>query len=357
MTVRVVRVVCFSSSRLFLLSGTSREPAERGDEVPRRLGRLRRRGDQVAAGDVDVVGEPQRHRLRREGLGELAVRGVDAGDRGAAPGRQHDHLVADADHAGGDLAGVAAVVAVAASRAASCGRDDELHREAERLVRRVVSDAEGSRGARAGSGRRTSRCAPSGRRRCRRPAPRPGRVRRSAMPSSRGDGGELGARRAAKTSASKSTRSILLTATTTCGTRSSAATARCRRVCSRTPLRASTSSTTASAVEAPVTMLRVYCTCPGQSARMKRAVGRGEVAVGDVDGDALLALGAQAVGEQREVGVRPGRGRGETRSTASSWSASTDLESCSSRPTRVDLPSSTEPAVARRSRRGCAHQK
>jgi hypothetical protein len=30
---------------------------------------------------------------------------------------------------------------------------------------------------------------------------------------------------------------------------------------------------------------------------------RGEVAVGDVDRDALLALGPQAVGEQREVGV------------------------------------------------------
>ncbi len=32
------------------------------------------------------------------------------------------------------------------------------------------------------------------------------------------------------------------------------------------------------------------------------APGGGEVAVGDVDGDALLALGPQAVGEQREVG-------------------------------------------------------
>jgi hypothetical protein len=32
----------------------------------------------------------------------------------------------------------------------------------------------------------------------------------------------------------------------------------------------------------------------------------GEVAVGDVDGDALLALGLQAVGEERQVdGVRP----------------------------------------------------
>jgi hypothetical protein len=30
---------------------------------------------------------------------------------------------------------------------------------------------------------------------------------------------------------------------------------------------------------------------------------RREVAVGDVDGDALLALGPQAVGEQRQVGL------------------------------------------------------
>ncbi len=36
---------------------------------------------------------------------------------------------------------------------------------------------------------------------------------------------------------------------------------------------------------------------------MNLRVGRGEVAVGDVDGDALLTLGPQAVGEQREVGV------------------------------------------------------
>ena len=33
------------------------------------------------------------------------------------------------------------------------------------------------------------------------------------------------------------------------------------------------------------------------------ALGRGEVAVGDVDRDALLAFGAQAVGHQRQVGV------------------------------------------------------
>ena len=33
------------------------------------------------------------------------------------------------------------------------------------------------------------------------------------------------------------------------------------------------------------------------------ALRSGEVAVGDIDGDALLALGAQTVGEQRKVGL------------------------------------------------------
>ena len=47
----------------------------------------------------------------------------------------------------------------------------------------------------------------------------------------------------------------------------------CRRVCSTTPFRASTNSSAASAVEAPVTMLRVYCTCPGVSARMNFRLG------------------------------------------------------------------------------------
>ena len=48
-------------------------------------------------------------------------------------------------------------------------------------------------------------------------------------------------------------------------------------------------------------MLRVYCSWPGVSAMMNLRRWRGEVAVGDVDGDALLALGAQAVGELGEV--------------------------------------------------------
>ena len=93
----------------------------------------------------------------------------------------------------------------------------------------------------------------------------------------------------------------MLTATTRWGIPSSEAMKAWRRVCSTTPLRASTSTMARSAVEAPVTMLRVYCTWPGRVGQDERAPRGGEVAVGDVDRDALLALGAQAVGQAREV--------------------------------------------------------
>src|SRR5690606_26898646 len=41
----------------------------------------------------------------------------------------------------------------------------------------------------------------------------------------------------------------------------------------------------------------------------ERSTGRGEVAVRDVDGDALLALGPQTVGDEREVDLRPAAAR------------------------------------------------
>ena len=88
---------------------------------------------------------------------------------------------------------------------------------------------------------------------------------------------------------------------------------------------------------------------PGRVGDDELAPRRGEVAVRDVDGDALLALGAQAVGEQREVGVVEARGRGCVRSTDSSWSSKICLVSSSRRPMSVLLPSSTDPAVAKRS--------
>lgn len=55
--------------------------------------------------------------------------------------------------------------------------------------------------------------------------------------------------------------------------RSSEAMKVCRRVCSITPCRASIRMIARFAVLAPVTMLRVYCTCPGVSATMNLRLG------------------------------------------------------------------------------------
>ena len=73
---------------------------------------------------------------------------------------------------------------------------------------------------------------------------------------------------ASKTTSSQSTRSILLTHTTTCGTPSSDEMNVWRLDCSTMPLRASMRISDRSAVDVPVTMLRVYCTWPGVSAMM-----------------------------------------------------------------------------------------
>ena len=158
------------------------------------------------------------------------------------PDGQHHDLVPDLHDAGGELTGIPPVVAVRGVAGRALRPDDELHRHPERLVRRVVGGREASRAARAGSGRRTRAV------RVDRSddvvavaAPRPARRARPARRGRRRARRTWAATRS-KTSSAKSTRSILLTATTTCGTRSRAATARWRRVCSSTPLRASTSS-------------------------------------------------------------------------------------------------------------------
>ena len=68
------------------------------------------RADQVAAAGVDVVGEHDGDRLRRHGLLERPVEGVDALDRGALALGQDEHLVAGPQDAARHLAGGAAVV-------------------------------------------------------------------------------------------------------------------------------------------------------------------------------------------------------------------------------------------------------
>jgi hypothetical protein len=110
----------------------------------------------------------------------------------------------------------------------------------------------------------------------------------------------------------------------------------------------STSTTAASLPAAAVTMLRVYCSWPGASAMMNLRVAGGEVAVGHVDGDALLAFGLQAVGEQAQVDRVAGRAALQH---VCSWSARMAWLSNSRRPISVLLPSSTLPAVRKRSAR------
>jgi hypothetical protein len=62
--------------------------------------------------------------------------------------------------------------------------------------------------------------------------------------------------------------SILLMATITCLIPSSETIKLCRFVCTKTPWRASIRMMARSAVDAPVAMFRVYCSCPGVSAMM-----------------------------------------------------------------------------------------
>ena len=69
-------------------------------------------------------------------------------------------------------------------------------------------------------------------------------------------------------SSEKLTKSILLTASTICLIPRRLTRKVCRRVCVITPVRASTRIMARLAVDPPVIMLRVYCSCPGVSAIM-----------------------------------------------------------------------------------------
>ena len=87
----------------------------------------------------------------------------------------------------------------------------------------------------------------------------------------------------------------------------------CRRVCSRSPVVASTTTRARSAVEQPVAMFARVLDVAGAVGDDELAVRGGGVAVGHVDRDALLALGPQPVGDEREVHLvdaPPARGLG-----------------------------------------------
>src|SRR3954471_21210941 len=102
------------------------------------------------------------------------------------------------------------------------------------------------------------------------------------------------------------------------------------------------------AVEAPVAMLRVYCTCPGVSAMMnfRRGVAKYRYATSIVMPCSRSAR-SPSVSSARFMPSSP-RSFVEC-SSASSVSSKICFESYSNRPMSVDLPSSTDPAVAKRS--------
>jgi hypothetical protein len=79
------------------------------------------------------------------------------------------------------------------------------------------------------------------------------------------------------------------------------------------------------------------------------ALRRREIAVRDVDRDALLALGLEAVGQQREVELVADRALVLRARQRGQLVDSTALLSYSRRPISVLLPSSTLPAVMKRS--------
>ena len=176
----VVRVPCLSSSRAPGAQRLLGEPAQGGVELvghPRRGGGG---GEQVAAGDVDVVGEQHRHAAARAGRRPAARPRCRPRRRCVrAPPRQHHDLVARRARCPRDLAGVAAVVVQLVRPAASCGAGSR------------TAPASGTARSTSGPGDRHRLQVPeqrravvpggvlaSARRRCRRPAPRPGSSRR-----------------------------------------------------------------------------------------------------------------------------------------------------------------------------------
>ncbi len=101
-------------------------PAHRGLNVVRQRRAVVGPAQDVAPGDSDVVLQRDDHRHGRERLGYLAVRRGDGGDARRGPRRQDEHVVARAQDARCHRARVATEVGVLRRLAP----DDVLHREA-----------------------------------------------------------------------------------------------------------------------------------------------------------------------------------------------------------------------------------
>ena len=122
-----------------------------------------------------------------------------------------------------------------------------------------------------------------------------------------------------------------------------------RRVCSSSPLRASTSSMASSALEAPVAMLRVYCWWPGVSATTKARLGveKKRYATSMVMPCSRSASSpSSSSAKSMPFSIVPKRR--ESFSSDLIWSSNKPVASLIRRPISVDLPSSTDPQARKR---------
>jgi hypothetical protein len=228
------------------------EPEQLRRELVRDLGPRRGRHEHVTARDVELIGEAERHRLPRRGLGLVAIRAEQPRDAARQARSRDRHRVAHRDPPAGDRARDAAEACI--------GPVDPLHRQAEGRRRGLGADLH----------------LLEMRQQRRPPVPgHPGRARGHIVPVPRRerDGHRAGEAEAAekpshsatiraKMAASKPTRSILFTASTRWRMPSVAQIVAWRLVCASSPLPASTSSTARSELDAPVAMFRVNCSCP-----------------------------------------------------------------------------------------------
>ncbi len=92
------------------------QPAHERVEVARRGRSVVDAGEQAAPTEIDVVGQADRDRQRRERLGERPVIRVDRRDARGDAGWEREDRVAGAESAALDPAGVGAVVRIVGAR-------------------------------------------------------------------------------------------------------------------------------------------------------------------------------------------------------------------------------------------------
>ena len=176
--------------------------------------RVLRSDEHVAAGEIDLIGDGDGHRLRRSGTIDFIVADADGGDFRGSAGRKNDNGIAGAQFTGSDLAGVTAD--------AVSGSKHVLNRKTQRLRNARAKRPGRFRDIRATADPRTTACDSTAQRCYRHRGSRQGRRRDRRQRASKQTRGSR-FRFCGKTSSRKSTRSILLMATAKLRTPSSEA--------------------------------------------------------------------------------------------------------------------------------------